>query len=115
MMVRACSPRGPELPAEYRSCVVELHRQFEAGIISIAELQCGLSEKYPEKDLPDQRTLRRWAHESYPDLPEQREQLLRGQGVEASSVQSTVSAMLQLSEHGRLRCLGHLLLLELLT
>lgn len=92
MTVRACSPRGSEWPAEYRSYAVELHRQFEAGIISIAELQCRLSEKYPEKDLPHQRTLRWWAYKRYPDLLEQREQFLRGQGVEASRVQSTVSA-----------------------
>jgi len=91
MVVRACSPRGSEWPAGYRSYAVELYRRFEAGIISIAELQCKLSEKFPEeKYSPDQRTLRRWAHGKYRDLPEQREQLLRGQGVEASRVQPTM-------------------------
>jgi len=38
MTVRACSPRGSEWLAEYRLYAVELHRRFEAGIISIAEV-----------------------------------------------------------------------------
>lgn len=29
MTVRACSPRGSEWPAEYRSYAVELHKQKE--------------------------------------------------------------------------------------
>ncbi len=95
MVVRACSPRGSEWPAEYRLYAVELHRQFEAGIISKAEVQIRLADRYPSYEIPDERTLRRWAHERYPDLPEQREQLLRGQGVEASRVQSTVLAIPQ--------------------
>jgi hypothetical protein len=95
MMVRACSPQGSEWPAEYRSYAVELHRRFQAGIISIGEMQTRLASKYPGYDIPSERTLRRWAREKYRDLPEQREQLLRGQGVEASRVQSTVLAIPQ--------------------
>ena len=90
MTVRACSPRGSEWPAEYRSYAVELHRKFEAGKISIAEMQICLADKYPGYEIPHERTLRRWAREKYPNLPEQREQLLRGQGVEASRVQPTM-------------------------
>jgi hypothetical protein len=95
MTVRACSPRGSEWPAEYRSYAVEFHRQFEAGIISKAEVQIRLEDRYPSCEVPDEQTLRRWAHEKYRDLPEQREQLLRGQGLEASRVQPTVLAISQ--------------------
>lgn len=95
MTIRVCSPRGSEWPAEYRSYAVELHRQFQAGVIGIAELQCRLSEKYPEKDLPNERTMRRWAHEKYSDLPEQRAQFLKAQGVRPDSFEQQVLAVPQ--------------------
>ena len=90
MTIRACSPRGSEWPADYRSDAVELYRWVEAGVITRAELQCQLLEKYPDKDVPDWRTLRRWAREKYRDLPEQREQLLGPQAIRTNSVQQVL-------------------------
>lgn len=90
MTIRACSPRGSEWPADYISDLVELYRQLEAGTITIEELECQLSGKYPGEDLPDRRTMRRWAHEKYRDLPERRQQLMGPQAIRTNSVQQVL-------------------------
>lgn len=49
------------------------------GVITRQEMQIRLGDKFPDYELPDERTLRRWAHEKYCDLPERRNQYLNPQ------------------------------------
>jgi len=79
MVFRPCSPRGSEWPPDYRACAVELHREFEAGVITKQEAQIRLADKFPDYELPDERTWRRWAREKYSDLPERRRQFFNPQ------------------------------------
>jgi hypothetical protein len=79
MVFRPCSPRGSEWPSDYRAYAVELHREFEAGVITKQEAQLRLADKFPDYDLPDDRTWRRWAREKYSDLPERRRQFFNPQ------------------------------------
>jgi hypothetical protein len=74
--------RGPHWPPDYRSYAVELYRQKDAGVVTAAEAECRLANKFPNYELPDERTWRRWAREKYPDLPEQRRQFFTPQEVD---------------------------------
>lgn len=87
-------PQGllPHWPADYRSDAVELYRKYEAGVITKAEMELRLGAKYPGYDIPDKRTLRRWAHEKYRDLPERRRRFLKAQAVDERCVQQHVLA-----------------------
>lgn len=78
------TPQGREAhwPADYRSYAVELHEQYDAGIITKGEAQCRLAERFPDYDLPDERTWRRWAHEKYSNLPGQRQRFFNPQELE---------------------------------
>jgi hypothetical protein len=77
-------PQGRQAhwPADYRAYAVELHQQYDAGIITKQEAQVRLAERFPGYELPDERTWRRWAHERYSDLPERRRQFLGPQGLD---------------------------------
>jgi hypothetical protein len=57
---------------EYIAYTVELQQQYDDGLISLAEVELRLQERFPLEPLPDERTRRRWAHEKYADLPERR-------------------------------------------
>jgi len=87
---RPCSPRGSSWPAEYRSDAVELYRLFELGTITKQEMQLRLATKHPQHPLPDERTMRRWAHEDYRHLPEQRRHFFRTQALDPHGVQQRV-------------------------
>lgn len=92
MVFRAFSRRGSFWTADYRSYAIELYRQFEAKIITIEEVQLQLQNRYSNHDVPDPRTLRRWAHEKYPDLPERRRKFFEAQAIDEYSVQQQVLA-----------------------
>jgi hypothetical protein len=90
-------PQGllPHWPADYRSDAVERYRKYETGVISKAEMETQLAEKYPRYDTPHERTLRRWAHEKYSDLPERRRQFLGPQGLDWMPNYASVTASFQ--------------------
>ena len=90
MVIRPCEPRGSSWPADYRSYAVELHRKIEAGTITKQEAQLRLANRYPRYDLPDERTWRRWAHEKYRDLPEQRSQFFSAQAADPEHIRHQV-------------------------
>ena len=92
MVIRPCEPRGSSWSADYRAYAVELYRQFEAGRITKEEMQLLLANRYPRPDLPDERTLRRWAHEKYRDLPEKRREFFETQAIGEYSAQQQVLA-----------------------
>jgi hypothetical protein len=90
-------PQGlpPHWPADYRSDAVERYRNYETGVISKAEMETQLTEKYPRYDTPHERTLRRWAHEKYRDLPERRRQFLGPQGLDRMPNYASVTVSFQ--------------------
>jgi len=71
--------RGAHWPADYRSYAVALHERYDAGIITQGEDECRLAERFPDYQLPDERTWRRWAHEKYSNLPGQRQRFFNPQ------------------------------------
>jgi hypothetical protein len=83
--------RGAHWPADYRSYAVELHEQYDAGIITKGEAQCRLAERFPGYELPDERTWRRWAHEKYSNLPGQRQQFFNPQELYGAPVYQPVA------------------------
>lgn len=101
-------PQGllPHWPADYRSDAVELYRKYEAGVITKAEIETQLLERYPKFDIPHERTLRRWAREKYRDLPEQRRQFLRPQELDREPNHVPVAGGLQGVQRAPIFCVA---------
>jgi hypothetical protein len=90
-MVLTSLGRKAHWQPEYIAYTVELQQQYDDGLISLAEVELRLQERFPLEPVPDERTRRRWAHEKYADLPERRRQVLGPQ--ELSSIPQYASAI----------------------
>jgi len=53
-------------------------------------MELTLWDMFPGYPVPHERTLRRWAHEKYPDLPEQRHHFFGTQALDPHGVQQQV-------------------------